>query len=84
MADVAAFLMISVSWGYACCRGARHQAMTQWPLPHGLSIGEDDSALRPWRSFKLDPRASRECVEQLALDYWHRPEQPGEGQLWLL
>jgi hypothetical protein len=84
MADVAAFLMISASWCYTCCRHARHQAATQWPLPHGLSVGEDDSALRAWRTFKLDPRFAGECEGQLAFDYWSRPEQPGEGQLWLL
>lgn len=84
IADVSNFLMISASWCYACCRHARHQAASQWPLPHGLSVGEDDSALRPWRTFKLDPRFGGECEGQLAFDYWNRPEQPGEGQLWLL
>lgn len=84
MSDVAAFLMISASWCYTCCREAAREARTQWPLPHGLAVGDDDSALRPWRTFKLDPRFTGECAGQLAFDYWGRPEQPGEGQLWLL
>lgn len=49
MADVAAFLLISVSWCYACCRQARRQASTQWPLPHDLAVGTDVEAIRPWR-----------------------------------
>jgi hypothetical protein len=84
MSDVADFLMISASWCYTCCRQASHEARTQWPLPHGLSVGDDDSALRPWRTFKLDPRFTGECEGQLAFDYWSRPDQPSEGQLWLL
>lgn len=62
--------------------GARPR--TLWPLPHGLAIGDDEAVLRPWRTFKLDPRFTDECEGQLAFDYWGRPEQPGDGQLWLL
>lgn len=40
MPDVAAYLMISLSWCYACCRHAHDLARAQWPLPHGLSIEE--------------------------------------------
>lgn len=82
IADVAAFLLISPSWCYACFRKARYHAQTQWPLPHTLvSAGED--SIQPWRKFKLPPTRS-DTPEQLPLDYWNRPAQPVRGQLWLL
>lgn len=83
MADVANFLLISPSWCYACLRRARHQADTQWPLPHTLATGDDEDAIRPWRKFKLPPDRMDD-PEQMSLDYWNRPAQPVRGQLWLL
>lgn len=84
MADVAAFLLISLSWCYACCRRTRLQASTQRPLPHELLVGADAEALRPWRRYKLPMRRSADESGQLCFDYWSRPAQPTSGQLWLL
>lgn len=84
MPDVAAYLMISLSWCYACCRHAHDLARAQWPLPHGLSIEEDQDALRPWRVFKLPSAMPGDDPRQLALHYWTCPSQPASGQLWLL
>lgn len=84
MTDVAAFLLISVSWCYACCRQARAQASTQRPLPHELVVGTDAEALRPWRRYKLPARTPARDSGQLCFDYWRRPPQPVSGQLWLL
>jgi len=83
MAAVASFLLISASWCRDRYRKARHDADTQWPLPHGLSLGDDDTAIRPWRKFKL-PEREPGVPGQLSLDYWNMPTQPASGQLWLL
>lgn len=84
MADIAGFLLISASWCRARRRHARHCAVTQWPLPHHLLVGEDDArAIQPWRKFKL-PARNATASAQLALDFWCRPLQPARGQLWLL
>lgn len=82
MADVAAFLLISPSWCYACFREARDQATTQWPLP-ALRAPDEEAAIRPWRKFKL-PSTTASDPAQLPLDYWGKPPQPMHGQLWLL
>ena len=83
MADVAAFLLISLSWCYRCCREARRAADNQWPLPD-LAVGADEAhAIRPWRQFKLPPLQAQEA-RQLDLDFCNRPAQPSRGQLWLL
>lgn len=84
MTDVAGFLLISLSWCYACCRQARLQASTQRSLPHELVVGTDTEALRPWRRYKLPARKSPDRSGQLCFDYWNRPSQPTSGQLWLL
>lgn len=84
MGHIAEFLLISVSWCYACRRQAHHQAVTQWPLPHGLLIGIDETALRPWRRFKLPATRPTNDPRQLRFDYWTQPPQPPGGQLWLL
>lgn len=81
MTDVAAFLLISLSWCYTRCRAARQLADTQWPLPHTPTAADD--ALQPWRKFKLPARQRNEPL-QLAMDYWNKPMQPERGQLWLL
>jgi hypothetical protein len=84
MADIARFLLISVSWGHARRRHARHCAVSQWPLPHHLLVGADDAnAIQPWRKFKL-PARDTTASGQLALDFRCRPQQPARGQLWLL
>jgi hypothetical protein len=85
MPEVAAYLLISVSWCHTRRRRARHRASAQWPLPQGLrnEMATAEDALRPWRRFKLPPRR-RPAASQLGFDYWNRPSQPMEGQLWLL
>ncbi|WP_207780917.1 hypothetical protein [Cognatiluteimonas telluris] len=85
MPQLADYLLISVSWCHARRRRARRRAVSQWPLAQALQneIGTADEALRPWRRFKLPPR-HRPAANQLGLDYWCRPSQPMEGQLWLL
>jgi len=84
MADIATFLLISVSWCHACRRRARHRAGMQWPLPHDLLISDDEiGAIQPWRKFKLPTRVLV-APSQLTLDYWNQPSQPRAGQLWLL
>jgi len=82
MPDVAAFLLISLSWCYSCHRRARLQACGQWPLPH-LSVGTQPDAVRAWRRFKLPPQ-DLEDTRQLPLELWAKPVQPARGQLWLL
>ncbi len=82
MRHVAEYLLISPSWCYCCRRRVRKQAIAQWPLPQPERPTTPD-ALRPWRSFKLPPRARPEA-RQLRLDYWTCPSQPSRGQLWLL
>jgi hypothetical protein len=81
--DVAAFLLISASW----CRQRRSRALhhldAQQQLPHRLCVDDDDTAIQPWRKFKLPPRA-RSDDGQLALDFRCMPAQPNRGQLWLL
>ena len=84
MVDIAAFLLISTSWGYARRRRARRAATRQWPLPNPLDTGTDDGALRPWRKFKLPTRQRPTPATQTCFDFWHRPSQPDYGQLWLL
>lgn len=84
MADIAGFLLISVSWCHVRRRRARHRAASQWQLPHSLLVGEDGAnAIQPWRKFKL-PARDPAAAGQLAMDYWNRPAQPASGQLWLL
>lgn len=81
--DVATFLLISASW----CRQRRKRALrhldTQQQLPHRMCLTDDDTAIQPWRKFKLPPRA-RSDEGQLALDFLCLPAQPERGQLWLL
>lgn len=84
MVDIAAFLLISTSWGYARRRRARHATAWQWPLPNPLDTDNDDSALRPWRKFKLPSRQRPTPATQRDFDFWRRPPQPDRGQLWLL
>ncbi|TWT19140.1 hypothetical protein FQY83_12290 [Luteimonas marina] len=84
VARLAAFLLISPSWCYACFREARHLAMTQWPLPQPAAVGDDQDALQPWRSFKLPTRHRDDLSAQLTLDFRQPPAQPASGQLWLL
>ena len=85
MSDLAAYLLISVSWCHTRRRRARRRAGAQWPLPQGLpdDVTTADGVLRPWRRFKLPPRP-RSTARQLGFDYWSRPSQPASGQLWLL
>lgn len=83
MQDVADFLLISPSWSYACCRRAVHLARSQWPLPHEMNADRGEHALQPWRKFKLPP-APGNSPRQLQIDYWQKPSQPAQGQLWLL
>lgn len=83
MADVATFLLISLSWCHRCYREARCAANNQWPLPD-LAVGVGEAhAIRPWRQFKLPPLQPPE-TRQLDLDFSNRPVQPSRGQLWLL
>lgn len=82
MADVAGFLLISLSWCYRCCHEARQQAYRQWPLPN-LTIGGNEEAIRPWRTFKLLAEQP-EDPGQLPFDFGSTPVQPERGQLWLL
>jgi hypothetical protein len=84
MDRIAAFLLISGSWCYACRRKAWHQACTQWPLPHGLSVETGEGTPWPWRQFKLPRVQGVEATQQLGFDYWSRPAQPSLGQMWLL
>jgi hypothetical protein len=83
VAEVAGFLMISASWCYGCYGKARRDAESQWPLPHGLASGDDETAIQPWRKFKLPDRGSGAGANQLTLDYWAMPVQPACGQQWL-
>lgn len=83
MTDVAAFLLISVSWCNTCQRRARHRISTQWPLPYARPASSGDP-VRPWRKFKLPSTKKGDEAAQLRLDYWAHPEQPAIGQLWLL
>lgn len=82
MADVAGFLLISLSWCYRCCRDARTRAGAQWSLPH-LTAATPEDAVRPWRRFRLPPRQPH-ADAQMELDLQHRPAQPMRGQLRLL
>lgn len=81
--DIAAFLMISASW----CRQRRTRAFRnlahQEQLPHRMRIQDDETAIQPWRKFKLPVRI-RPDNGQLGLDFWCKPAQPEHGQLWLL
>lgn len=82
--DLASFLLISPSWCRRCRHRARQRAGTQHSLPPPpLGFAGDAQAVRPWRRFKLPPRDSV-AGPQPALDFWSRPAQPGQGQLWLL
>jgi len=84
MSRVADYLLVSLSWCRTCRRRARRRTESQYPLPHGLEVGEGDStALSPWRRFKL-PSRPKQDERQLGLDYWNHPEQPALGQMWLL
>lgn len=81
---IAAYLLISPSW----CRRRRLRARLQLQHQHALARGFDvtagtTQAITPWRRFKLPARIARQD-RQLQLDYWHKPEQPTLGQLWLL
>lgn len=82
-ANIADYLLISVSWCRVCRRNAKHQAETQWPLPHQLSVGDRAEAIQPWRKFKLISNRPSP-PDQLAFEYWNKPSQPVSGQLWLL
>lgn len=82
MADVAAFLLISLSWCYRCRHRAHQLADRQWPLPD-LAIGADADAIRPWRRFRL-PAEALPDAGQMELDFLGTPVQPTRGQLWLL
>ena len=81
---IAEHLLISPSWCRCCRRRARRRSIHQVPLPHGLQVGiGNDTALHPWRRFKLPPRIRRDDP-QSTFDYWNRPAQPARGQMWLL
>lgn len=55
MAEVAAHLLISVSYCYRRCAQARDLAVFQQPLPRGALAASDDvgSAPGPWRRFRM-------------------------------
>lgn len=81
--EIAAFLLISASWCRQRRKRAQRRLETQLQLPHRLQTGDDDSAIQPWRKFKL-PARTKTDDGQLALDFCHTPLQPKRGQLWLL
>ena len=68
MSAVADFLLISPSWCYACLREAQHLVRTQSPLPNALDDGDRESAIRPWRKFKL-PSMPEIDGRQIAFDF---------------
>ena len=73
--NIAAFLLISTSW----CRQRRKRALkhldSQQQLPHHMRFFVDETAIQPWRKFKLPSRIKPD-TKQPALDFCCTPAQP--------
>lgn len=65
MVEVAAHLLISVSYCYRRCAEARHLAVFQRPLPPGV-LNKGDAAASitgPWRSFRITRMPVQLCFD---------------------